>query len=69
MIANILGFFSALKAALDLWITFRNYEKAQNAKKIDEKSQSRNKAVDDLSSAVEEKDVFDAQKRISDNRP
>lgn len=69
MWAKIKAFFAILKGLLDLSRYLRDYRERQALKKDRQKAKARQQAVDDLKEAKTDEEIFDAQKRIVDNKP
>ena len=69
MIKAILDVFGVIKQIIALIHLFLDYQEKLRQKEKQEKAERLEKAVEDLKNAKTEEEIWDAQRRIADNKP
>lgn len=69
MWSAITGFIAIIKALIDLWKTWQQYQKQQRIVMAERKQQELEKAIEDAKKATTAEEAFNAQERIVNNQP
>ena len=69
MIANIFAAIQLFLKLIGLWEEFLSFTDKQRIAEGEKKRQERQKAIDDLSTAKTDEEIFDAQERIINSKP
>lgn len=65
MFQSIMSVIGAIKSLIDLWRWFLNWQAKERAKQAEIDRQERDKALEDLSNAKTEEEIWNAQERIT----
>lgn len=69
MFSAISNFFAIIKGLLSLWRYWQDFQESQRVIETEKKRVAHQKALEDLQKATTEEEIWDAQKRIVDNKP
>lgn len=67
MWSSILSIFSTIKALIDLWKYWKDFQNSQRIKEAEIKRQGLDKALEAAKAAQTPEEAYDAQDRIVDN--
>jgi hypothetical protein len=69
MLAQIMSIISVIRALLDLWKYFQNYQESARKAEAEKKRQAREEAIDQSVKAETQEEIWASQDKIASNKP